>query len=109
MNLGTGPAIIRRANFVKDANQSTRVVDLFDLPVVWDTFAPLQPKRAIPPQAHVALVKLTMEGLLGQGRTPEEASTPLQEWRRQKTGIEVAIEYEDILGNGMEVYREVLS
>jgi hypothetical protein len=63
MNDGIGPAIVRRAVFAK-GNKSNRLVDLFDLPFVWESFLPVRSGRVIPAQSEIVLVKESLSHLL---------------------------------------------
>jgi len=110
-NYGIGPAVVTKAEFCRERSESTdRIVDLFDLPVKnWDTFTNLPPKRAIPEKAEVILVKLSLKRLLSDGVEEGKAFDLLKKWNEQKSGIEIKIEYEDILGNRQEPLVEILN
>jgi hypothetical protein len=118
-NHGVGPAIIKSAQFEKEGHQRTnRIVDLFNAvnsgvrtrtgTVEWATFVGLESGRAIPAQGYITLVEQSLENLRGQGINKRTARLLLNRWRAEKTGIKVTIEYEDILGNKMESYEEIL-
>ena len=111
VNYGVGPAVVTKAEFCRTGNDSTdRIVDLFDLPVPnWDTFTRLPPKRAIQTEGEVTLVKLSLQRLLTDNVQEKEATDLLRRWEDQKSGIQVKIEYEDILGNHQEPLLDVLN
>jgi hypothetical protein len=119
-NHGVGPAIIKSAQFEKEAHQPTNgIVDLFQAvnsnvgtptgPVKWVTFVRLEPGRAIPAQDHITLVEQSEENLLAQHIDKDTARQLLNRWQAEKTRIKVTIEYEDIFGNKMETYTETLN
>jgi len=109
-NYGLGPAIIKQARFSKGGRSTNKLVDLFDIRapgrpsegIMWETFVNLPEKRAIPAQGEVVLVKESLEHLTGQGIDSKTGLALLAQWAKQAAGIEVDIEYADILGNRME-------
>jgi hypothetical protein len=104
-NYGLGPAIICRAEFSKDGHTAThRIVELFDLPrpILWETFDSVERGRALPAQGEITLVLQTLQHLVRQGIDESEGLGLLETWQRQRQGIKVLIEYEDILGNKIE-------
>jgi len=110
-NYGLGPAIIRRAGFMREGHAATnRIVELFDLrtpggpsrSIVWETFDTVERGRAIPAQGEIVLIRQSLEHLVGQGIEESEGLRLLEAWQQQRTGIRVTIEYEDILGNTLE-------
>jgi hypothetical protein len=106
-NQGVGPAIIRRAIFTKCGTSTHRIVELFDLPgdFLWEFFAALQPGRAIRAQEEFVLVKQSLGHLESQGIPSEQGLQLLREFDQQQCGIQVRVEFEDILGNVMDVYE----
>lgn len=110
VNYGIGPAVIRKAEFRRPGGGPTnRIVDLFNLDIVWESFVNVEPGRAIPAEGEVLLIKESVAHLRGLGYDDEKALAILRQWRVQKTGILVRIEYEDIYGNPMDVYEETLN
>jgi hypothetical protein len=104
-NYGLGPAIIRRAEFMRDGRAATnRIVELFELPrsFMWETFDSIEPRRAIPAQGEITLVLQSLEHLMRQGIEEADGLRLLETWQQQRHGIRVVIEYEDILGNAIE-------
>jgi hypothetical protein len=110
-NYGLGPAIIRDAKFMRDSQLSTnRIVDLFNLrhpdeparSIVWETFASVQPGRAIPAQGEITLIRQSLGHLLAQNIERSEGLRMLASWQEQRRGIRVLIHYDDILGNEMK-------
>lgn len=110
-NYGLGPAIVRDVRFMRNSQSATnRIVDLFDLrlpheparSIVWETFASVQPGRAIPTQGEITLIKQSLGHLVGQNIERSEGLRMLESWQEQRRGIRVLIHYEDILGNVME-------
>jgi hypothetical protein len=111
-NYGLGPAIIRKASFTKDGQSTNRLVDLLDIRppgersegIVWETFVNLPERRAIPAQGEVVLIKESLEHLTGQGIDEKTGLRLLAQFDAQASGIEVEIEFEDILGTRMEAF-----
>lgn len=109
-NYGLGPAILRRVEFSKEGHPVTnRVVDLFDLSIpgqrsriIWETFDAIRENRAIPAQGEIKLLWQSLDHLTDQGIGELEGLALLAEWQKQRSGIRVFIEYEDILGNTLE-------
>ena len=109
MNYGLGPAIIKRAAFSKDGNSAERVVDLFQLDIEkWERFQNLPTDLAVPAQGEIVLVEQTLGHLVNQGYSKDDAYALLAQWRDQKSGIDVYIEYQDIFGNTMEPLKDKL-
>jgi len=111
LNNGIGPAIIRKAEFWRDASDkpSNQLVSLFSLNIVWESFVNIPKGRAIPAQDKVVLVKESLAHLQGQGFSQEQGIEILANWQRQKSGIRVRIEYEDIFGNEQPALEEILN
>ena len=59
VNYGVGPAVIRKAEFRRgpQARPTDKIVDLFTLNIVWESFVNVPPNRAIPAQGEIVLVK----------------------------------------------------
>ena len=110
-NYGVGPAIIKKAEFRRDSKGPTtnRIVELFTLDIVWESFVNVVPNRAIPAEGNIVLIKQSLSHLQSQGYTQETALALLNQWQQQKKGIMVRIEYEDIYGNQMPVLEETLA
>ncbi|MCA1853971.1 MAG: hypothetical protein LC647_16750 [Beggiatoa sp.] len=111
MNYGVGPAVIRKAEFRHgpQARPADKIVDLFTLNIVWETFVNVPPNRAIPVQGEIVLVKESLAHLRGQGYDEQAGLSILNQWQLQKTGILVHIEYEDIYGAPMPLLEETLN
>ena len=110
MNYGLGPAIVKRAVFSKGGKSTDRIVDLFQLDIArWERFQNLPTDRAVPAQAEIVLVEQTLAHLVNQGYSENHACTLLSQWRAQKSGIEVYVEYQDIFGNNMEPLEDKLN
>ncbi|MBP6986625.1 MAG: hypothetical protein KBB83_08605 [Alphaproteobacteria bacterium] len=111
LNNGIGPAIIRKAEFWRDESDklSNQLVSLFSLDIVWESFVNIPKGRAIPAQDKVVLVKESLTHLQGQGYSQEQGLGILENWQRQKSGIRVRIEYEDIFGNEQPALEETLN
>jgi hypothetical protein len=110
-NYGLGPAIIRSAEFTKEGRPSThRIVELFDIrlpqdpsrSIVWETFDAVPPRRAIPVEGQITLIRQSLGHLVGQGMDESDGLRLLSLWQEQRRGIRVVIAYEDLLGNEME-------
>jgi hypothetical protein len=110
INKGLGPAIIRKANFCRDGEIPTNeIVTFFDIgDIEWDTFTAIVDKKAISPGDEVVMVQLSEKNLIDQGYSQNEALNILKSWQKQKIGIHVSIEYENIFGNVMESLEEEL-
>lgn len=110
-NYGVGPAVITDAAFTRHPGDepTSRVVELFDLPIVWQHYVNLPEGRAIPAGGEVVLVEQTLDHLLDQGIDREKALAILADWRAQKHGIRVQIAYQDIYGNPMPPLQDVLA
>lgn len=116
-NYGLGPAIIKSALFEKPGSPPTnRIVDLFDhLRKAeprwrrWERFVNLPPDRAIPAEGEVLLIRQSLEHLRNQGIEEEAGLRLLSDWQREKKGIEVYIEYEDIFGREMKPLKDMLN
>lgn len=111
VNYGVGPAVIRKAEFRRgpEGRPTNRIVDLFDLDIVWESYVNVVPDRAIPAEGEILLIKESVAHLRGQGYDDETALAILYQWRVQKTGILVRIEYEDLYGNPMTTHEETLN
>jgi len=110
LNYGLGPAIIKKAEFLcgPEGVVTNNISKLFFKNIVWDTYVNVVPNRSIPAGEEMILVKLSLQHLLLQGYTNDQAQSLLEQWSQKKTGIVVRIEYEDIYGNPMPVYNETL-
>lgn len=111
INYGIGPAIIKKAEFRRgpEGQPTNKIVELFDLKIVWESFVNVVPNRAIPSEGEIVLIKQSLSHLQSQGYTEGEAQSLLHQWQQQKTGIVVRIEYEDIFGNQLPVLEETLA
>ena len=105
-NVGIGPAVITNATFSKDGKATNNVVDLFEeLPIpYWETYLNLPPGTVVPAQEDAILLLQTSEHLMDAHLqeveiTRDEALEILRQWDNRKTGIQVSIEYKDVLGN----------
>lgn len=111
-NSGLGPAIVKKAEFRRASNDepTTKVVELFKLNVrSWEFFVNLPPGRVIPAGDEMVLIKQSLGHLMAQGYGENEGLRLLEEWKRQKRGILIHIEYEDIYGIEMKPLDEELS
>lgn len=111
INYGLGPAVIRKAEFYRtpDSKSTNRIVDLFNLKIIWELFVNVPDKRSIPANGEITLVIQSIEHLIGQGISKDDGLSILKDWERQKTGILVHIEYSDIYGNEMEPLDDELN
>ncbi len=110
MNYGLGPAIIKRAVFSKDDNSTEGLVDLFQIDIEkWERFQNLPNDLAVPAQAEIVLIEQTLGHLVNQGHREDDAYALLSQWRDQKSGIDVYIEYQDIFGNTMAPLKDKLN
>jgi hypothetical protein len=115
-NNGLGPAIIKSAQFVKrDQPTTDKIVDLFDHlrkaePQwrLWERVVNLPSNRAIRAQDDVLLIKQSLEHLEKQGIEARTGRKLLNDWQKEKTGIEVYIQYEDIFGREMKPLKDTL-
>jgi len=106
-NFGVGTAVITNIEFEKDGYSTHNLVELFDLGTEfkWDTFWKFSgDKYILSADGKYQLVKLTSENLVEQGWSEEQAIELLSKWQEQKSGINVRVEYEDLLGNTLEPY-----
>jgi hypothetical protein len=110
VNSGVGPAIIKKVEFRRGPHgpPTNKLVDLFSLPIVWETFVNVPANRVIPAEGEILLIKQTLDHLRGQGNDEKKALALLDQWKTQKTGIHVHIEYEDIYSNAMTPVDEDL-
>lgn len=108
-NSGIGPAIIKYAIFKKNGYSTNEIVKLFDLKINWETFLNLPNGTSINPQEEMTLILETKEHLMFQGYSDNEAINLLEEWQKQKSGININIEYEDIYGNSQEPLEYILN
>lgn len=111
INYGVGPAVIRKVGFRRapDDESTNKIVDLFNLNIDWETFVNVPAKRAIPAEGEITLVKQSLKHLMNQGISEDDGLSILRDWKSQKTGILVHIEYSDIYGNEMEPMKEKLN
>jgi hypothetical protein len=111
VNYGVGPAVIGKAEFRRGSEgvPTNKIVDLFNLNIVWESFVNVLPNRAIPAEGEILLIKASLAHLRGQGHDEKTALAILDQWQRQKTGIFVRIEYEDIYGNPMIPLDDILN
>jgi hypothetical protein len=110
INYGVGTAIIRKAEFRRSSEgiPTNKIVDLFTLDILWESFVNIPPNRAIPSQGEILLVKESLLHLREQGYDESQALSILEQWQQQKTGIQVHIEYEDIYGTPMPILEQSL-
>lgn len=111
-NYGLGPAVIKEARFTRGQNSTDNIVDLFNhlsftetsppQRIRWETFINLPPRRAIPPQGDISLIKQSLNNLRSQGLEEGTALERLRRIQRERRGINAHIEYLDIFGNEME-------
>ncbi len=92
-NTGFGPAVITSSEFCRGNICTGNLVELFDLDVTWEFYANLTKGASIKNSEMHVLMKLVLNE--SQGKTSEA----LKEWQKQKTGIKVKINYEDMVGN----------
>lgn len=111
MNYGVGPAVIRKAEFRRgpDGIPTNKIIDLFNLNIVWESYVNVPSNRAIPAEGEILLIQVSLAQLRGQGHDEKTALAILDRWQDQKTGILVRIEYEDIYGNPMPTHEETLN
>ncbi len=112
VNYGVGPAVIKKAEFRRsdEAVPTDEIVRLFNLKIDWwESFVNVPPNRAVPAEGEIVLVKESLAHLRGQVPDDETALEILREWKDQKTGILVHVEYEDIYGNPMPPLEDVLN
>jgi hypothetical protein len=115
-NNGLGPAIIKLAEFRKPGGTPTdKIVELFDHLRkteprwrMWERFVNVSQNSAIPVQGDLLLIKQSLEHLQKQGVEEAVGLKLLSEWQKEKKGIEVYIEYEDIFGRKMEPLIDTL-
>jgi hypothetical protein len=69
---------------------------------VWETFDAVPPRRAIPVEGQITLIRQSLGHLVGQGMDESDGLRLLSLWQEQRRGIRVVIAYEDLLGNEME-------
>lgn len=99
-NYGSGSAVISSASFCRPKKECTNnIVELFDLPVIWDDYYNMPVKMVIPPQGNLVLVKLSLKNLKNNNIEEDKALKILKEWQKQKSEITVRVIYKDILGN----------
>jgi hypothetical protein len=113
INRGIGPAVITKVAFFRGKEPPTaNLVELFhriDRPFQWETFSRLPAEGlTVPKDETIDLVRLSKKHLLGQGISEQEARSILARWRQEKTGIQVLLEYEDVLGNRQPAYEDTL-
>jgi hypothetical protein len=111
INYGVGPAIIRHIEFKhpSDGRTTNKIVELFDLNIVWESFVDIPKDRVIPAEGEVVLIKQSLEHLVKQGIDNDDALMILRKWKSQKTGITIHIEYEDLYGNEMKTIDQILN
>lgn len=110
-NFGVGTAVITNIEFEKGGYSTRSLVELFDLGTefMWDTFWKFSgDKYYIPANGRRQLVELTSKNLVKQEWSEDEAIALLAKWQAQKAGINVRIEYEDLIGNTLEPYITTL-
>ena len=112
VNGGVGTAVITDIEFSKDGRSTRHLVELFDLEAgyMWDTFWRFSGRKYyLRAGEKYQLVEMTVDGLLRQGCTEDQALKLLARWQKQKSGIKVRVEYEDLLGNSVEPYSDTLN
>jgi hypothetical protein len=108
-NEGVGPAIITAAEFTKDGRSTSRLVDLMDLEIpLWETFTGISRRRVVPPHGEVVLLRQSLGHLIDQGIDADTGLHILERLQRQRRGIEIHIDLEDIYGNVLDPYHEVI-
>jgi|GEM_PF-2718461 len=110
VNRGIGPAVIISAAFSRgDGGDATsRIVELFNLDIIWESYMNIPEGRAVPAEEEMVLVVQSARHLIANGMKEESAIEILKEWQRQKSGIRVHVEYSDIYGNEMEPLAQTL-
>lgn len=108
VNAGIGPAIIKSASFSKDGKSTNKIVDLFDIDIIWESFINVPENTPIRAGEEMVLVLETKNHLVQQGYSENQALDILAKWQQQKTGIVANITYEDIYGNIQEALNSTL-
>ena len=75
---------------------------------MWERFVNVSPNSAVPVQGDLLLIEQSLEHLQRQGIEEAAGLKLLGDWQKEKKGIEVYIEYEDIFGRKMEPLKETL-
>ena len=111
INQGLGPAIITKAEFSKGAKKTDSIVELFDLPIgTWESYINVPIGTVIRPQDQRVLVLQTKQHLIDINKTsPKDADKILALWQQQKTGIEVLIEFNNVLDQEQDAVDEALN
>ncbi len=112
VNRGIGTAVINAIEFSKNGRSTRNLVELFEIDreFSWQDFR-RYPEGLVylPPGETVDLVKISETHLINQNISPHNVEDILKQWQAQKTGIEVRIEYEDVLGNPQDPYVDTLN
>jgi hypothetical protein len=116
-NDGEGPAVIKKATFTKEKNETNRMIDLFaDIGIpIWEQFETVVRGEVVPPQGEMVLLKETLEHLQGQtdskGRIidKEEGLRILEDWQRQRSGIHIRVELTDIYGKSVKPFVDEIT
>ena len=112
INRGIGPAIITKVELSRGVQKTTDLAKLFQIDgqFKWETFRRLPASGVfVSPNETIHLVKLSEPHLLAQDISPEETRSILNQWKQQKSGIRVLLEYEDALGNRQPACDETLN
>jgi len=108
-NDGVGPAVITKAEFKKNGRSAIRLIDLIDLDIpLWEHYTTLSRRRVVPPQGEVVLLRQSLNHLVDHGVDAQRGLEILARLHAERRGIEIYIEFEDIYGNALEPYREVI-
>jgi hypothetical protein len=109
-NHGVGTAVVTSMNISKAEKEVTNIAKLFQFPsaIAWDDFYRFGETTALRAGDEIQLALLTAEGLMSQGYSREEAMRLLKDFETQNLGIEIRIEYEDVLGNKQKTYKTFL-
>jgi hypothetical protein len=75
---------------------------------MWEHFTAISRRRVVPPQGEVVLLRQSLDHLVEQGIGAERGLDILARLHGERRGIEIRIEFEDIYGNALETYREVI-
>jgi hypothetical protein len=111
INRGIGTAVITKVEFSRGEQKTTDLSELFRIngKFKWETFRRLPPTKVfVSPNETIDLVRLSAQHLDAQGISEQETRSILSQWQRQKSGIQILLEYEDVLGNRQPACEETL-
>ena len=100
-NRGAGPAVITEVRISRDGKLEQSFPSSFDLgpTVVWKDFFTFGERTVLKAGDEVSLVLLSKEVLVANGLRPAQADRVLGEFEKQKSGLSIQIQHEDVLGN----------